>query len=95
VVAVEWVDTDAGEEDPSVRIASVRKAEADEIKGVFGLDEDKATGSFDPDNPPLTGKEVWGSGREQKRIAAHKVKYAARQAQQAKPQSPADKDAAD
>jgi len=39
--------------------------------------------SDDPDNPPLTGREVWGSGRAQiaKRIAAHKAKYAARQAQ--------------
>jgi uncharacterized DUF497 family protein len=97
VVAVEWVDTQAGEEDPSVRIASVRKAEADEIKGVFGLEEDVSADSFDPDNPPLTGKEVWGSGREQilKRIAAHKAKYAARQAQQAKSQPPADQDAAE
>ncbi len=35
----------------------------------------------DPENPPLTGKEVWSSGREQvlKRVAAHKAKCAARQ----------------
>jgi uncharacterized DUF497 family protein len=96
VVAVEWVDTEAGEEDPSVRIASVRKAEADEIKGIFGLEEDVAADSFDPDNPPFTGKEVWGSGRAQilKRIAVHKAKYAARQAQ-AKSQPPADQEAAE
>jgi hypothetical protein len=46
------------------------------------MDEDakQPTEPVDPDNPPLTGKEVWRPGGERirERIAAHKAKVAKR-----------------
>lgn len=96
VVAVEWVDT--GEELAAIRIISVRPALAFEInQGDDRMDEDikpsqqgqspATEPGIDPDNPPLTGKEVWRSGKERilQRIADQKAKAAARKA---KSQSP-------
>lgn len=77
---VEWVDT--GEKLLSVRIISVREAEAYEINQDDLMNEEtkpEMKREIDPDNPPLTGKEVWQSGREHilKKIADHQAKHTA------------------
>jgi uncharacterized DUF497 family protein len=93
VVAVQWVD-DNEQSMPTVRIISVRRAERREIRKMQ-MDEDvkpvqPRREPIDPDNPPLTGKEVWGrwGDRLNAKIKAHDAKVAARKATQtANPQA--------
>jgi hypothetical protein len=85
IVVVEWVDTE--EEIAAARIISVRRADAHEINGDHVKPNEPK--EIDPDNPPLTGKEVWGSGQQsiQNQIAKHKAKVAARKRQRQKPKA--------
>jgi uncharacterized DUF497 family protein len=72
LVVVQWLE-DTGEEIPSIRIISVRELNS----GDQNMDEDIKPNKekhIDPDNPPLTGKEVWRPGAEQikQRVVNHK-----------------------
>lgn len=81
--------------DPNV--VPARMVEAGEInQGDDRMDEDIKSQQgqspateprIDPDNPPLTGKEVWRSGKERilQRIADQKAKAAARKAKSKSP----------
>jgi uncharacterized DUF497 family protein len=91
VVAVEWINTDSGEENASIRIISVRQAEAHEIDG-DQMNEDAKPNEpqeIDPDNPPLTGKEIWRPAQEHiaQMIARHKARVAARKTQGQNPKA--------
>jgi uncharacterized DUF497 family protein len=88
VVVAQWVE-DLDTEDqsmPTVRIISVRRADRREIR-IMRMNEDvkpkppriRRQKPIDPDNPPLTGKEVWGrwGDRVNAKIKAHDEKIAA------------------
>ena len=82
VVVVEWFDT--GEELLNLKLISVRYAEPYEIKQMMNEDAKPANAQpeTDPDNPPLTGQEKFmpAGPHVRAKLAAHKAKYAAQQA---------------
>lgn len=89
IVAVEWIDTDSGEDSASARIISVRQATAHEINGDQMNEDAKPKEQhelIDPDNPPLTGNEVWRPAGEHiaHMIAKHKARVVARRKEQQK-----------
>jgi uncharacterized DUF497 family protein len=60
IVVAQWTD----EADfPAVRLISVRDFEKRD-RHKFDMNEDVTDPPIDPDNPPLTGKEVWVPARE-------------------------------